>query len=1318
MIRFKLTVFCLALAALSANVQAANIFWTATTDGSDFSLAANWTPATFPTSADVNRMENNISGSILTAPFTCNELWLGSTTAANAALGIYGSGILNQSDFTLTVPNYVEIGEGFTDTTRDNVPGGTGILNLSGNAIFNHTTVGWMNIGEAASGAATTGTVNMSGNAVLNNDFGRFILGNGASGIGNLNISDTATLNLGNDFHNIGFLGGNGYVHMTGGTVNNTSGGYLLAGGFQGTGTWIHDGGTINSTSNPLTLGDGAGSTGNFYLNGGIIYTSGVVAGIGWDTGNATGNFYFNGGELRASSSSTNFMGAAQGTASNPGTLNVYVQAGGAKINTNGFNVTVPMNTTFWEDTGSPGGGLTKLGAGTLTLNNATFFTGNIAVNAGTLLVNVPGSLVFSPTTTVASGATLGGSSGFQNVVVQAPDPVTGARGTLIPGDGATNNNVPMFNLDINSAELKFYIHKSTDSALIDLSGSGTGILNVSTSSVSGNTLKNIITLYQNQALASDTLEGDYILMKYKTVNYLTGGDFAANFDLPNKYLGDFDVTPGTKPDVVPGITDIYIHLAPSSNQWQAPQTPSSNFLYSNTANWVTGAAVGVPNAQGAKALFSTGGTPPTVTLDMNVTLGKLVFKNATSYTISAISRNHFILDAGPGVPAEVDDLLGNHTIAAPITLNKQTNFVVSGDLDTLTVSGIISGSSIPPLSVTKDGPGTLVFSANNTYDGSTAIIGGTLQLDGANNYTGATTVTNGMLLAKVIANAGLASSIGKPATTSASNLVLNASTLKYTGTTPASTDRGITLANAVTIDSSQNLAINGPAVMGTDAGPNVTLNTPGAGTITLGGQITSAGVVNKAGAGTLTYAAGAGVVSSLANAGGPAFYIQNGNVIIAGADNSTQYNTPGGEISVGTTAANAGNFPVSLTINSGTVNVGTWQSIGRGNTTTSTLTMNGGVLNAVSTSMGYDAGQTGYTGTQILNMNNNSVYNNTGTPFYVGESGGSNATVNMANTSLLTCTTGPMWVGNAVGSTGTLNINNSAQISVATFLSVGLNGTGHAKIEGATSRLFAGNDLNVGDSAGAVGTIDVLGGTVQTVNLWVARNGNTTSLSTGTITQSAGAVIATNLTTGGGTAIYNLDGGSLTANIIRKDPASTTGTGTLNFNGGVLKAGASDDPANPTTPTWFLTGLTAANVKAGGAVIDTNGFNVTVNQILAADSGSLGGGLTKQGIGKLTVTQVATYSGNTAVSNGTLDMLNINTPTATVSVAGGADLTATSIAANTLTIASGGTVVIKAIPGGPQASLSITPVPEPGTLALLAMAALVTLVAARRKKQ
>jgi autotransporter-associated beta strand protein len=82
-----------------------------------------------------------------------------------------------------------------------------------------------------------------------------------------------------------------------------------------------------------------------------------------------------------------------------------------------------------------------------------------------------------------------------------------------------------------------------------------------------------------------------------------------------------------------------------------------------------------------------------------------------------------------------------------------------------------------------------------------------------------------------------------------------------------------------------------------------------------------------------------------------------------------------------------------------------------------------------------------------------------------------------------------------------------------------------------------------------------------------------------------------------------------------------------FNFNGGVLRAARS----NPT----FMFGLTEANVLAGGAIVDSSTNNITISQALLNGGG--GGGLTKRGIGNLTLTGTNTYAGTTLVSTGAL---------------------------------------------------------------------------------
>ncbi len=174
-----------------------------------------------------------------------------------------------------------------------------------------------------------------------------------------------------------------------------------------------------------------------------------------------------------------------------------------------------------------------------------------------------------------------------------------------------------------------------------------------------------------------------------------------------------------------------------------------------------------------------------------------------------------------------------------------------------------------------------------------------------------------------------------------------------------------------VTIDTPLDLAFNGTTQF---SAASAALNTPGAGTVSLGGQVINHVHFYKQGSGTLKYNAAAGVNSTIATGGSDLSYvIQNGSVIIEGNDYTTQYNVQNGELVVGDTTANA----VNLTVNSGTVNVGTWLSIGRGNGVTglaSALVMNGGIINCQNMSMGFDAGVAGYNAAPSLTLNNGAV--------------------------------------------------------------------------------------------------------------------------------------------------------------------------------------------------------------------------------------------------------------------------------------------------------------------------------------------------------
>jgi len=246
--------------------------------------------------------------------------------------------------------------------------------------------------------------------------------------------------------------------------------------------------------------------------------------------------------------------------------------------------------------------------------------------------------------------------------------------------------------------------------------------------------------------------------------------------------------------------------------------------------------------------------------------------------------------------------------------------------------------------------------------------------------------------------------------------------------------------------------------------------------------------------------------------------------------------------------------------------------------------------------------------------------------------------------------------LGTGTGASGTLNLENGT-VNAAGEVWFGNNATGTVTQSGGT--LSSGSFFVVGRSSGAVGTYNLSGGTVNATttnaasfavlgsfagaNGTLSVSGGTFNVSggnqmiigeggTGTLNVSGtGLVTITDATQGlrlganaTGVGTVNLNGGTIQTAIVTKG----TGAGTFNFNGGTLQANAAS--------TTFMTGLTAANVQSGGAVIDSNGFAITIAQALLDGGG--GGGLTKTGLNTLTLSSAAnTYTGPTLISNGTL---------------------------------------------------------------------------------
>ncbi len=209
---------------------------------------------------------------------------------------------------------------------------------------------------------------------------------------------------------------------------------------------------------------------------------------------------------------------------------------------------------------------------------------------------------------------------------------------------------------------------------------------------------------------------------------------------------------------------------------------------------------------------------------------------------------------------------------------------------------------------------------------------------------------------------------------------------------------------------------------------------------------------------------------------------------------------------------------------------------------------------------------------------------------------------------------------GLVIGSTS----NGTMNITGGTFST-----EGNTLVSGSTYSDVLGNlnsaavlNINGGNYvSGASGLYMGLGG--------VAPQPSPAPSATLSITNGSATVTTLALNTNSTTVNLN-SGGILAANSVNY----LSWTSVINFDGGTLRA-------RPTAIANFLPnggGLTAL-VKSGGAVIDTNGVNVTVGEPLLTDPVSLGGGITKNSAGLLTLGAVSTTTGATSVNAGGLSI-------------------------------------------------------------------------------
>ena len=187
---------------------------------------------------------------------------------------------------------------------------------------------------------------------------------------GNLGVGRAKLLVKGNTALTAGAIGGN----ISG--ISSADWGYL----------------TLQDTANVTATNGVTGNTTawGINLNGGTLTTSGIQ---GCDFSYLGAYLYLNGAIVRANQNNTSFVTLFNGS-------KAYVGSGGAKIDTNGYNIGigVPLvNASTASPTSNGGttlsgtGSLVKQGSGTLTLSATNTYSGPTTISGGTLRLSVMG---------------------------------------------------------------------------------------------------------------------------------------------------------------------------------------------------------------------------------------------------------------------------------------------------------------------------------------------------------------------------------------------------------------------------------------------------------------------------------------------------------------------------------------------------------------------------------------------------------------------------------------------------------------------------------------------------------------------------------------------------------------------------------------------------------------------------------------------------------------------------------------------------------------------------------------------------------------
>ncbi|MEX2360504.1 MAG: autotransporter-associated beta strand repeat-containing protein, partial [Gammaproteobacteria bacterium] len=552
----------------------------------------------------------------------------------------------------------------------------------------------------------------------------------------------------------------------------------------------------------------------------------------------------------------------------------------------------------------------------------------------------------------------------------------------------------------------------------------------------------------------------------------------------------------------------------------------------------------------------------------------------------------------------------GTSSFAGAITLTANSTIDVDGTQ--LTLTGEI-GESAGTFGFDKTGLGLLILDGANTYGGTTNVVAGTLS---------------------VTDNAGLGATTNGTVVSTGATLHLNAVDVGTESVTLNGTGDGGN--GALTVTGTASLA--GAVVLGTGS-PSI----GGAGTLTLSGEISGTSL-NRVGSGTLILTGvntftgqltvSVGVVSlrdsaaagtaagGISVTGGAALELQGGitiaDAITLNGDgggtgalrNVSDDNTVSGVITLGS-ATTIGTLGGSLTITGGIDGTASGHDItfdGAGDAIVSTAAIAGTGTNLIKDGAGtltLSFANT-YTGTTAVNA---------GTLVL-----GADAPDGSAGA-----------LGNASSAVTVGSAGNAASLLIGGAFTVGRDVT----VTGDSTVTLGGNTTDASTFSGAI-TLN------QGVTLSAATDGTVTF--SGVINDGGGSFAVTKA--GDGTVVFGgantYDGGTtINAGALTVSGATATaGTGTIAVGAHRLNVNDGATISAPITVDGGTIGNTSGSgtIATGGiTLLDDSTFDVSGTGLTVSAAISGGFGVTKNGVGTLTLTGLNAYTGATTITAGTL---------------------------------------------------------------------------------